>query len=185
MDIDAIVGFLFLFGLVAVFVIGRRIARVQRVFVNDYQRGVRFVHGAFTNVVGPGVYRILGKNQHIDVADMRPRQFVMECISYRDALRNDSFISIGAELVIADPYLAVTKLKDQFADSMPTIRDTLRTVASRGIGDGSSEARGRTAKHVTNAVNTELGRSGMKIANLEITEMWSRPVVKRISSGLN
>jgi hypothetical protein len=185
MDADFITGLLFVAELVAVFVLARRIARIRRVFIADFQRGVRFVHGAFTEVVGPGSYRLLSRSRQIDLVDMRPRQFVMECVNYRDALRNDSFISIGGELVVADAYLSATKLKDQFSDSLPVVRDALRTVASRGIGDPGSEAREKTAQGITSAANAELTPSGMKLVNLEITEMWSRPTARRVSTGLN
>jgi hypothetical protein len=185
MNTNSLLFFIFLLEIVIVFLLIRRVGRVPRTFVLDYQRGVRFLSGAFSNVVGPGRYLGLSKNVQIQVMDMRPRQFVMECIAFRDALRNDSFVSIGAELIVADPYLAATRLKDQFADSLPTMRDTLRAIASRGIGDASSESRARMSDEITAAVNAELGASGMKIANLEITEIWSRPVVGKISSGLN
>ncbi|HKS82287.1 MAG TPA: SPFH domain-containing protein [Candidatus Acidoferrales bacterium] len=185
MDANSLLFLIFLLEFVIVFLLIRRVGRVPRVFVLDYQRGVRFLSGAFSNVVGPGRYLGLNKNVQIQVMDMRPRQFVMECVAYRDAMRNDSFVSIGAELVVSDPYLAATKLKDQFADSLPTVRDTLRSIASRGIGDANWESRVRMSDEITAAVNAELGASGMQIANLEITEIWSRPVVGRISAGLN
>jgi hypothetical protein len=185
MNADFITGLLFIAELIAVYILVRRIARLRRILITDYQRGVRFVHGAFTDVLGPGTYRLVTRSRQIDVVDLRPRQFVMECINYRDALRNDSFISIGGELVVSDPYLSATRLKDQFGDSLPIVRDTLRTVASRGLGDPSPEAREKTAQEITSAANTELLRSGMKLENLEITEMWSRPAARRISPGLN
>jgi len=185
MDLNSLLFSIFILEVILVFLAIRRVGRIPRTFILDYQRGVRFQNGAFTNLLGPGRYLTSSKSVQIQIVDMRPRPFVMECVSYRDALRNDSFISIGAQLLVCDPYQAATKLKDQYTDSMPAVRDALRSVASRAISDASAEARDRVARDVTAAVNDELGRSGMKIANLEVTEMWSRPVVGRITSGLN
>jgi hypothetical protein len=185
MDSDDIIVLLFLAEIAALVWIWMRVSQVRRIFITDYQRGIRFLRGAFTRVLQPGAYNVLNRTVEISIADMRPRQFVMECLSYRDAMQNDCFISIGGELSISDPYLAFTKLKDQFTDSLPTVRETLRAVASRGIGDASLDARDQMAQAVMVAANAELSRSGMRIVNLEITEMWSRPQRGQISAGLN
>lgn len=159
--------------------------RFPPVYITDYTRGVRFVGGVFRDVLGPGAYQAFTHKVHIDVVDMRPVPVVLERIFYRDALQSDSVVSIGAELVVSDPYLAATTLKSKVGDSLPIVRDTLRAHLSRGIADTSAEFRAKAANDISAAVNTELGRMGMKISNIEITELASRPSFGRIATGPN
>jgi regulator of protease activity HflC (stomatin/prohibitin superfamily) len=57
----------------------------------------------------------------------------------------------------------------------------LRSVVSGGIADGTPEFRSKMATDITRAVNAELDRLGMKITNVEIIELWSRPGSGRIT----
>jgi regulator of protease activity HflC (stomatin/prohibitin superfamily) len=177
MDIDTVL-FLLILAMVPLLAVARK---AKRIFVTDYQRGVRFVKGSFSNVLGPGSYQPLTSREQIEVVDMRPQPIFLEKISYRDACQNDSFLSIGAEMLVCDPHLAVTTLKKQIDDSLPIVRDALRSVVSRGIADGSPEFRSKTAVDITQAINAELSRVGMKISGVEIVELWSRPGPQRVT----
>src|SRR5579872_4794872 len=121
---------LFLLAIVTLFFVGLRLRKAKRIFVPDYQRGVRFIRGSFANVLGPGSYQPFMSKEQITVVDMRPQPIFLERVTYRDALQNESFMSIGAELQVSDPHLAATLLKDQINGSLPIVRDALRSVAS-------------------------------------------------------
>ena len=163
-----------------------RLRRIPRTSLTDYMRGLRFVKGSFAGVLGPGSYQPVTRRVQIEVVDMRPVPFILESVSYRDALQSESLVSIGAELLVEDPYLAATSLRNRVNDSLPIVRDALRTVVSRSIADPSLEFRARAVREIEGAVNAELGRTGMKISNLEITELFSRsPLPQRSAKGLN
>ena len=159
--------------------------KIPRVYVMDYKRGLRFVKGAFRDVLGPGNYQPLTRRVQIEIVDMRPVPFLLERIFYRDAMQSDSVVSIGAEMMVSDPYLACTMVKDRIGDSMPVIRDTMRSVLSRGIADASPEFRVKAAEDIAAAVNAELKRLGMKISNVEITELSSRSGLKSVTASPN
>jgi hypothetical protein len=110
---------------------------------------------------------------------------ILDRIFYRDALQSDSVVSIGAEVLVDDPYLAATSLQNKVSDSLPIVRDTLRSTLSRGIADTSLEYRVKAADDVAGAVNAELKRLGMKISNVEITELSSRSTFGRPAIGPN
>jgi len=76
-------------------------------------------------------------------------------------------------------------VKDRIGDSMPVIRDTMRSVLSRGIADASPEFRVKAAEDIAAAVNAELKRLGMKISNVEITELSSRLGLKSVMASPN
>jgi hypothetical protein len=60
-----------------------------------------------------------------------------------------------------------------------------RSVVSRGIADENPEFRIKTAADITRTVNAELDRLGMKISNVEIVELWSRPGLGRMTTISN
>jgi len=159
--------------------------RFPRVYIPDYARGVRFIEGAFRDVVGPGSYQNFTRRVQIEVVDMRPVPVILDRIFYRDALQSDSVVSIGAEMLVDDPYLAATSLKNRVGDSLPIVRNTLRSTLSRGIADASPEYRVKAADDIAGAVNTELKRLGMKISNVEITELSWRSTFGRPAIGPN
>ncbi len=171
---------------VAVIIFLWRWRKIPRIYLTDYMRGVRFVKGSFVNVLGPGSYKPFTRRASIEIVDMRPVPFVMESVSYRDALQSESVVSIGAEMAVDDPYLAATSLKNRIGDSLPIVRNTLRATVSRTITDRSPEFRVQTARDIQEAVNEELRRYGMKISRVEITEIFSHGAApQRISKGLN
>ena len=176
MDPDAIVGFVFIAGIVALVFLIRRMRTAKAVFIPDYQRGVRFVNGVFRDVLGPGCYRSYTGRDVIGVVDMRPSPFLEERMSYQDALQSPSVISVGGELFVADPYLASTKLKNPVDDSIPMVRDTIKSFAAGNIADTRPDARGKMAEDITKAVNRELSQFGVAVRNLEVTELWTRPL---------
>ena len=157
----------------------------QRIFIPDYQCGLRYVDGVFTDTVGAGVYPPNDSRKQITVVDMRPRLIVIERIFYQDALQSPSVISIGAKLSVCDAYLASAKLKDYTNDSLVVVRDTMRMTVSKIIGGYSSGTRSTTAAAIQKAADAELRKVGMTISDVEITEAWSRAVEPRISSRAN
>ena len=160
--------------------------RVPVTYITDYTRGVRFVKGAFSGVLGPGAYQFWSRSVQVEVVDIRPVPF-LDRITYRDALQNDSVMSIGAELLVDDPYLAATSLKNRVNDTLPMVRETLGVVARRQIADTSGDSRVRMAVDILAAVNADLKRVGMKVQNLEITEIATRTAAPQaqISTSLN
>lgn len=156
-----------------------------RIFVPDYQSAVRFVDGAFREVLGPGSYDPAGANEQITIVDMRPQPVVLERILYQDALQTPSVISIAAELSVIDPYQATTKLKNLVNDSLALVRDALRGFVSKRLADDSADARSRTATEIAAVLNDDLRKCGMQVANVEITEFWSRTLKPRSITGAN
>lgn len=135
MDPDAIVGVIFIAGIVVLVFLIRRVRTAKTVFITDYQRGVRFVNGVFRDVLGPGRYRSYTGHDLINVVDMRPSPSLAERMSYQDALHSPSIMSIGAELLVSDPYVASTKLKNPVDDSIPVAREIIKSFASGNITD--------------------------------------------------
>jgi hypothetical protein len=163
----------------------KRLRKTKRIFIPDYERGLRFVKGSFVSVLGPGSYHPFSLKEHIEVVDMRPQPIFLERIPYRDAWQAESWMSIAAELFVSDAHLAATTLKDRVNDSVVVVRDSVRSVVSRVIGERSPEFFTKTATDIGTAVNDELARVGMRLSNIEIVEFWSRPRPRRTAEISN
>jgi hypothetical protein len=155
------------------------------VFIADYQRGLRFVQGSFREVLGPGSHQSNAKQEQLTVIDMRPVPIVVERILYQDAVLAPSVVSVGAQLNVADPLQASTKLKNQLADSMAIVRDGVRRTMSKAVGGVTPSDRPRIASEIEHAVNIDLEKVGMRVSQLEITELWSRSGKPGTVTGAN
>jgi regulator of protease activity HflC (stomatin/prohibitin superfamily) len=90
-------------------------------------------------------------------------------------LNRPSVISIGTELLVNDPRLATTTLKDQVKDAIPIINNLIHTAVARLVTEPSPEGRKATADAITKAVNVELAKYGLRISSVEVTEAYSQP----------
>ena len=95
------------------------------------RRGVRFVNGAFKEVLGPGSYSINENRERIEIVDLRPQPVLIELFAFKDSDQNDWIISLSTNLLVSDPYASTSKLKNQVNDSVAIIRDALRNVVSK------------------------------------------------------
>ena len=145
----------------------------KTVYITDYQAGVRFRHGIFNKVLGPGFYRTHSGNAPITVVDMRPHQFLFERLTYQDTLQSDSLISIAGSVIVSDPHLAVTSFKDLATDPITVAKDELRVAVARTIADPSDQGRSSIASSVTTELNRELRKRGVEVRDLEVTELWT------------
>jgi hypothetical protein len=162
-------------GAALVFVARNRLRRDVRVFLTDFQRGIRYENGEFSGVLQPGSHVAVPPLVQIVSVDLRPHLFVIERLFFQDALGAPSVISISGALTVADPYLSVTATRDPVKDSIVLVREALRATASRGVTDPMLVARQKLADQIAGAANADLGRFGMRVGNLEVTEVWAPP----------
>jgi SPFH domain/Band 7 family protein len=162
-----------------------RLKRIKSVVIVDFQRGVRFRKGVFRDEIGAGAYTIDSQKEQILIMDLRPRLILIERQGYQDALQSPTVVSMAGELLVSNAHLAATKLKDPVNDAMPLVRDALINCGKQNITDDSTTGRQRLSDLVTAATNQELAKVGMRIANVEITELWCRQVHTAIGATAN
>jgi len=154
----------------AVVFIGHQKRNSKMILITDYCRGVHFVNGTFDSVLGPGSYRYNTAKEQIALVDMRPQPILLERLPFRDALLHEGVVSIGTDLLVRDPRLATTALRDQIKDAFVIVRDTVRAAMTRQIVTGMDSA-SMIGEVITKAVNEELSKVGMGISELELTEL--------------
>jgi hypothetical protein len=157
---------------IVTFVLSRRAALRKRIVITDFRRGVRFVGGVFSNVLEAGSYSFDPRQEQITIVDMRPQPFLMERLGFQDALKNPGVISLGAELLVRDPHLAGSALRDQVRDACILARDTVRTAMSKQIIADTTDTAG-LMQTLGATLRGELHKVGMDIADIEVTELWS------------
>ena len=154
----------------------------KTILLTDYHRGVHFVNGSFQSVLGPGSYRYDPSNEQINIVDMRPQAILIERLPFQDALMHNGIISVGTELLVRDPRLAVTALRDQIKDAYVVVRETLRAELAKQIAAGP-DSTASLSESITKAINTELARVGMAVSDVEITELWSQSLPIQTIAG--
>jgi hypothetical protein len=162
--------------------ISARNRRKKRIVLTDYCRGVHFVNGTFEQVLGPGSYRYDARHEQITVMDLRPQPILIERLTFQDTLRQEGIVSVGTELLVREPRVAATALRDQIKDAYVMVRDAIRSTMSTQIGAGTEDA-STVAGAITKAVNTELAKVGMGISGIEITELVSQPPQAQTKPG--
>ena len=156
----------------------------KRILITDYRCGLRFINGEFASILPPGSYRYNPQSEQITVIDMRPQPMLLERQVFQDVVGAQAVISIGTELVVNDPRLVATALRDQIKDSFVIVRDTVRSAASRQVVAGLGDNRKSIAVSLLQAVNSELAKVGMRVPEVEITELWaSTPVMQQGSAS--
>jgi len=170
---DAVAGLFTIIGVLLAWSAFLYVRMTKTVYITDYQAGVKFRHGIFSRVLGPGFYRTRSGNAPINVVDMRPHQFLFERLTYQDALQSDSLISIAGSVIVSDPYLAVTSFKDIETDPITVAKDGLRVAIARTMADPSEQGRERIASGLTAELNRELRKRGVELRDLEVTELWT------------
>jgi hypothetical protein len=154
----------------------------KRILVTDYCRGVHFVDGSFKAVLGPGSYKYNERKEQISIVDMRAQPVLIERLAFQDALKHEGVISIGTELLIRDPHVAATTLRDQVNDAYIVVRDTVRAVMSKQIV-ASEKNTPAVAEAITKAVSQELASVGIVVSEIEINELSSRPGQSRTADS--
>jgi hypothetical protein len=170
---------------IAAMIVTIRMRRSKPIYIVDYQAGVRFQDGSTGTILPPGNHRSSAGQHPITVIDLRPHQFILERLPFRDVLQANSVISIGGEIVVIDPPLAVSTLKNLVNDSLTIIRESLRQSASQSMADPSDEGRARFVEAATVELDRELKSRGVEVKNLEVTEIWTQPVKHPIPSEAN
>ncbi|MFZ1937633.1 MAG: hypothetical protein WAU67_00920, partial [Terracidiphilus sp.] len=149
MDANTFGTLIFLAFFAAIFTISIRMRRSKQVYLVDYQAGLRFEGDASSIVLSPGAYRTSASGTPITVVDLRPYQFIVERLAFLDMLQENCVVSVGGELKVRNPQLAVNAFKNLVNDSLALVRENLRAAILRCIVDPSPEGKLKMATTIT------------------------------------
>lgn len=181
MDAGLIVGSIFAAAIVlfvVAVVLSNRAKTTKRISILEFQRGVKFVDGTFNEVLAPGAYRVRNARDKVEVLDMRPQPIVIEGFGFKDREQKSWSISLGMDLLVDEPYTAISALKNQVNDSVAIMRDAVRN-AVVGLGRDVLSERPALLQRLEAELARQLKPVGMRVAKLEITELWSKTPEQR------
>ena len=185
MDSETLGNLIFIACFAATLTLSVRMWRSKKIYLVDYQAGLRFRSDASSIVLPPGAYRAPPSATPITVVDLRPYQFVIERFAFHDLLHENCVISVGGELLVRDPQIAVNSFKNLFTDSLALVREHLRLAVLSCIVDPSPEGKLKMATTISAELNHELQNRGVGINNLEVTELWIQALTHTASAEAN
>jgi hypothetical protein len=173
-DPNTVAPLIYPIAIIVMVILARRAAQRKRLVITDFRRGVHFVGGVFTGILDAGSYTFDPRKEQITIVDMRPQPLLIERVSFQDALSRQGVISIATDLLVRDPQLSSTALRDQVKDAYILARDAARTAMSKQIIPDAGDVAALT-QTLTAAIRAELAKVGMDISDMEVTELWSSP----------
>lgn len=139
--------------------------------LKEYERGVIFTFGRFTNVKGPGMILVIPMIQQMNKVDLRT--VVLE-VPPQDVISRDN-VSVKVNAVIyvriIDPEKAVIQVADVFEASSQLAQTTLRSVLGQHELDDMLAARDKLNTGIQAILDQHTDAWGMKVTNVEIKQV--------------
>lgn len=162
-------------------VVGLRVWRrlVELVTVYEFQRGLRYDRGRFTDVLEPGQYRILRRRTTITKLDIRPRVVV---VPGQEVISSDGVsirVSLNAEYEIADSAVAINEHSDYSAAFYASLQTALRDAIATKEIDDILEQRSEIGVTLTEASREAAVRLGLSLRGVEVKDLMFPGELKR------
>ncbi len=136
--------------------------------LREYERGVVFTLGRFTNVKGPGLIIIIPFIQQLVKVDLRV--IVMD-VPPQDVISRDN-ISVKVNAVIyfrvVSPEKAIIQIEDVYEATNQLAQTTIRSVLGQHELDDMLAEREKLNTHVQKIVDEQTDAWGIKVTNVEI-----------------
>jgi uncharacterized membrane protein YqiK len=151
----------------------RQNTRQERQTVLDYQYGLLFEGGKPQEVLAPGRHFFRPNKEQITLVDLRDQPVLVERLAYPDSTGENAWVSVSAAIRIVDAILVTVKCSDHVNEAMVLIRDVVRKrLSARRASETRHDRRG-CEQEITTHVASELGKIGLALTSLEITEVSS------------
>jgi regulator of protease activity HflC (stomatin/prohibitin superfamily) len=145
----------------------------------EYERGVIFLLGRFSNVKGPGLIIVVPGLQRMVRVDLRT--IVMD-VPTQDVISRDN-VSVKVSAVIyfrvIDPEKAIIQVENRVEATSQLAQTTLRSVLGQHELDDMLAERDKLNAHIQQILDQTTGTWGIKVANVEIKHVDLEPTMIR------
>lgn len=143
--------------------------------VNQYQRGIKFTFGKFTEVMEPGwrlVWPIIQSSQKVDI-----RTKAVDVPDQKAITRDNVSITVNAVIYykINDAMKAILEVEDYKYAIFQYAQTTMRNIVGEVTLDELLASRDKIADRIREIVDTETTSWGLKVQNVELKDV-SLPV---------
>jgi len=144
---------------------------VRRVTIYEFQRGLKYRHGRFEEVLGPGQYWVLGTATTITPVDTRPT-FVS--LVGQDVLTGDGVplkVSVAANYQVSNPELAING-QQNFAQALYLVLQlAVREIISGSKVDDLVENRSGFAEKLQTRAEQTVQQLGLKLISADLKDL--------------
>jgi len=168
------------FILVVLFFITITVAR--RITVYEFEKGIKYCHGKFVTVLGPGQHWFMPYFTRIDKTDVRPR-FVT--IPGQEVLTSDSVtikISLAANYEIADVNTAINKVQNYAASLYLELQLALREIVGGASIDDVLEKRAEFGGRLMELTKDKAAALGVRLLDVNIKDIMFPGTLKQTFS---
>lgn len=167
--------FIFIFLLIALFIVVISIRQI-----NQYQRGIKFTLGKFTEVMEPGwrlVWPIIQSSQKVDI-----RTKAVEVPDQKAITRDNVSITVNAVIYykISDASKAVLEVEDYKYAIFQYAQTTMRNIVGEVTLDELLASRDKIADRIREIVDSETTSWGLKVQNVELKDVSLPTELERV-----
>ncbi len=167
--------FIFIFLLIALFIVVISIRQI-----NQYQRGIKFTFGKFTEVMEPGwrlVWPIIQSSQKVDI-----RTKAVDVPDQKAITRDNVSITVNAVIYykISDASKAILEVEDYKYAIFQYAQTTMRNIVGEVTLDELLASRDKIADRIREIVDSETTSWGLKVQNVELKDVSLPTELERV-----
>lgn len=151
-----------------------------RVTILEYQRGLRYVNGRFSGIVGPGAYTIIRRTTTIKPVDVRPTAL---CVAGQEVLSSDGLavrVSLVVNYRISDPDTAVNKAENYYNSFYLALQVALREVIAGSNLESLLAQRNEMSEKLNEIVRTSAETLGLEMISINIRDLTLPGELKKV-----
>lgn len=171
---------LLLLAVLAAIALGFARGLVARVTVYEYERGLRYLKGAFRDQLAPGRYWVWKPSTAVHKVDVRP---AFATIPGQEVLAADGVsirLSLAAEYELTDPATAVNGVVDYFAALYLNCQLAVREVVAGSPIEELLARRGELGTAAAEIARPKLAEIGVGLRSLEVKDIMFPGPLKRV-----
>lgn len=154
--------------------------RFPRVTILEYERGLRYVRGRFTGVLGPGQYRASSATTLVRKVDLRPK---ITAVSGQEVLSADGIalkVSLAARYRVVDPALAVNGVENYELALYTALQLALRSAIAGSPVEALLAARATLAKELVEQTSSAAAAAGLELLSADLKDLTLPGELKKI-----
>jgi regulator of protease activity HflC (stomatin/prohibitin superfamily) len=150
--------------------------------INQYQRGIKFTFGKFTEVMEPGwrlVWPIIQSSQKVDI-----RTKAVDVPDQKAITRDNVSITVNAVIYykISDAVKAILEVEDYKYAIFQYAQTTMRNIVGEVTLDELLASRDKIADRIREIVDIETTAWGLKVQNVELKDVSLPTELERVIS---
>ena len=147
--------------------------------INQYQRGVLFTMGRFSNIMEPGWRLVIPVFQSFQKVDMRVK--AVDVPDQRAITKDNVSVTVNAVLYykVFDAAKAVIEVENFYYAISQYAQTTMRNIVGEVTLDELLANREKIAERIREIVDVETDAWGLKVSNVELKDVSLPPAMER------